>query len=107
MSDVLRLNGCIRVAFAAQHSDAGRSPLPSSETVAIPGNRDVRRVMSKVRRASTEHSQDDLYPRSIVGRMDLQQMRLQGRQVRSGERLVIEPRCSLSPPGARNRDCYR
>jgi hypothetical protein len=38
---------------------------------------------------------------SIVGRMDLQQMRLQGRQVRSGERLVIEPRCSLSPPGAR------
>jgi hypothetical protein len=23
------------------------------------------------------------------------------------ERLVIEPRCPLSPPGARNRDCYR
>jgi hypothetical protein len=103
MSDVLRLNGCIRVAFAAQHSDAGRSPLPSSETVAIPGNRDVRRVMSKVRRTSPERSQDDLYPRSIVGRMDLQQMRLQGRQVRSGERLVTIPATSPLPPRSPGR----
>jgi hypothetical protein len=103
MSDVLRLNGSIRVAFAAQHSDAGRSPFPSSETVAIPGNRDVRRVMSKVRRASTERSQDDLYPRSIVGRMDLQQMRLQGRQGRSGERLVTIPATSPLPPQSSGR----
>jgi hypothetical protein len=98
MSDVLRLNGSIRVAFAAQHSDAGRSPFPSSETVAIPGNRDVRRVMSKVRRASTERSQDDLYPRSIVGRMDVQQMRLQGdrygREREIGNRAPLPPQSS-------------